>query len=213
MAGMSCAPHTRVVSTDATVTPASLPGSIVIQPELDRLTLCLSGEIDGAVVAAFTHRLSEGEHPAGEPAGTPPAVAAIDAGAVTFIDSAGLVFLVRCLQASQTAGWPLVLRASSPSLDRVLARTALTELFSRPASVRPEPGSDDNSTAPLVYTAWRRASTAGEESAGAAHALTVGAGRALCGVQVSSVSALPWPPTPQQIQAAVTCPYCSSLAA
>jgi ABC-type transporter Mla MlaB component len=205
-----------VVSTDAAVTSASLPGSIVIQPELDRLTLCLSGEIDGAVVASFTHRLSDGGRPAAEPTGEPaglPAVAAIDAGAVTFIDSAGLVFLVRCLQASQTAGRPLVLRASSPSLDRVLARTALTELFSRPASVRPEPGGDGNSTAPLVYTAWRRASTAGEESAGAAHALTVGAGRALCGAQVSSVSTLPWPPTPQQIQAAVTCPYCSSLAA
>lgn len=203
------------MSTDAAVDRASLPGSIVIQPEQDQLTLCLSGEIDGAVVAAFTERLSEDGHPAAGPAGSSPGlpvVAAIDASAVTFIDSTGLVFLARCLNASQDAGRPLVLRSSSPTLDRVLARTALTDLFSRPAIVSSEPGSGDSNTAPRVYTAWRSTATPGADGTGV-HAVTIGAGRALCGAAVSSLSALPWPPTPEQIATAATCPRCSALAA
>jgi hypothetical protein len=78
----------------------------------------------------------------------------VDAGAVTFIDSAGLVFLVGRLQASEDAGRPLQLRATSPALDRVLGLTGLYELFPRPlAAVADHQAADDAARAP-TSTAW-----------------------------------------------------------
>jgi len=54
-----------------------LPGAVTLEREPDGLVLCLTGEVDAAVVDRFT----------ADPGHQPVPVAAIDAGAVAFIGS------------------------------------------------------------------------------------------------------------------------------
>jgi anti-anti-sigma regulatory factor len=89
-----------------------LAGSISDQSHGRRRVLCLIGEIDGVVVDQFETSVD----------GRYPAVDAIDAGAATFLGSAGLRLLLRVRDSSLTVGRSAVLRASSAAVDRVLQR-------------------------------------------------------------------------------------------
>ena len=92
-----------------------LPGSIAVELEGCRVVLCLAGEIDLAVVLAFqqAHR------------GQPVAVDAMDAGAVSFMDLAGVYLMLKCKRDSATLGLAAALRRSSRAVDRVLRLTGL----------------------------------------------------------------------------------------
>jgi anti-anti-sigma factor len=84
--------------------------------------LCLSGDIDSATVAEFEGRQGR----------LPVVVDAIDAGAVTFLGSAGLAVMVRYAEAAGAAGRPAVLRAASSPVDRLLDAAGLDTYFVRP---------------------------------------------------------------------------------
>ena len=90
---------------------SDLPGSITVEAEGDRRILFLRGDIDAAVVARFTK--GQGREP--------PAVDAIDAGAVTFLSSRGIAVLLRCSEAAVAAGRDRpALRSASRVTTRVL---------------------------------------------------------------------------------------------
>jgi anti-anti-sigma factor len=103
----------------------ALRGTITVQTEPGGPVLCLAGEVDGGVVAAFERDT-----------GAPSPVTAIDAGAVTFIGSAGIALLVRWAQATAAdSGGRVLLRRSARSVDRVLAVMGLEGRFARPTVV------------------------------------------------------------------------------
>jgi anti-anti-sigma factor len=99
--------------------PLRLPGVVTLQREPDGLVLRLTGEVDAAVVDRYT---------AG-PDHQPAPVAAIDAGAVTFISSAGVALMLRWAQAAATGGRPVLLRRSARCVDRVLQQMGLDAQF------------------------------------------------------------------------------------
>jgi ABC-type transporter Mla MlaB component len=82
--------------------------------------LCMTGEIDAAVVAAY-----EDEHGA-----QPEAIDAVDAGTVSYISSKGVAFLLQWADAAPGAP---VLRHSSRQLDRMLQLSGLGAVFQRPS--------------------------------------------------------------------------------
>ena len=86
-----------------------LPGLISIAQDGDQRVLCLSGEIDAAVVQAFDEL--NGAQPV--------AVDAIDAAAVSFMAAAGVGLMLRCRRESAAQGRPALLRQSAPPVDRV----------------------------------------------------------------------------------------------
>ncbi len=95
---------------------SSLPGSITVEVDGDRRVLRLRGDIDGAVVARFEEQQGR----------VPPAVDAIDAGAVSFLSSRGIAVLVRCSEAAVAAGrQPPALRSASRVATRVLELAGL----------------------------------------------------------------------------------------
>lgn len=88
-----------------------LPGLITVEADGDRRILRLRGDIDSAVVARFQQQQGR----------EPPAVDAIDAGAVSFLSSRGIAVLVRCAEAAVAAGrQPPALLSASPVTTRVL---------------------------------------------------------------------------------------------
>jgi anti-anti-sigma factor len=99
----------------------SLPGSITVEIQDGRRVLCLTGDLDSAVVAHF--KTQQGRAPV--------VVDAIDAGTVTFIGSAGLALMLMSWEASVTAGRRPVLDASSRSVDRLLAMSSLDQVIVR----------------------------------------------------------------------------------
>jgi anti-anti-sigma regulatory factor len=99
-----------------------LPGAITVHQELGGTVLCLVGEIDAAVVEAFTR--GDGR--------TPIAVAVFDAGAVTFLAAAGVGLMLRWAQASVVDGQPPLPRRSARCVGRVLHLMGLDENFRRP---------------------------------------------------------------------------------
>jgi anti-anti-sigma factor len=99
-----------------------LPGSITVEHEGDCRVLRLRGEVDTAVAERFKHDQGRG----------PIVVDAIDAAAVSFVSSTALAVLVRCAEASLTAGRRPVLRASSPALDHLLRIAGLQGTIARP---------------------------------------------------------------------------------
>jgi len=102
------------------------PGSITIEHEAGgRRVLCLSGDVDSATVAEYESRQGSMLE----------VVDVIDAGAVTFLGSAGLGVMVRCAEASVAVGRLPVLRAASGTVERLLQVAGMKTFFSRP-----EPG-------------------------------------------------------------------------
>ena len=107
----------------------TLPGSLTIEHEPDsRDVLCLSGDIDSAVVADFEGR--QGRRPV--------VVDAIDAGAVTFLGSAGLAVMVRYAAAAAAVDRFPVLRAASAPVDRLIQAAGMQTYFLRRGA--PPPG-------------------------------------------------------------------------
>jgi anti-anti-sigma factor len=103
-----------------------LPGSLTVEHEAGgRRVLCLTGDVDSAVVADFEGRQGR----------LPVVVDAIDAGAVTFLGSAGLAVMVRYAEAAAAAGRLPVLRAASSQVERLVRAAGLQTYFPRP-----EPG-------------------------------------------------------------------------
>ena len=99
-----------------------LPGSLTIEHEPDsRDVLCLSGDIDSAVVGDFEGR--QGRRPV--------VVDAIDAGEVTFLGSAGLAVMVRYAEAAAAVDRFLVLRAASAPVQRLIHAAGLDTYFPR----------------------------------------------------------------------------------
>jgi anti-anti-sigma factor len=107
------------MTAELTSDPLRLPGAVALQREADGLVLRLTGEVDAAVVARFT----------ADPAHHPAPVAAIDAGAVTFLSSAGVALMLRWAQTASTGGQPVVLRRSARCVDRVLQQMGLDAHF------------------------------------------------------------------------------------
>src|SRR3954452_14031020 len=106
-------------------------GSITIEREAGgRRVLCLSGDGDSAAVAEFRGRQGS----------IPVVVDVIDAGAVSFLGSAGLAVMVRYAEAGTVAGRRLVLRAASGPVDRLLRLAGMESVFSRPEPARPGGG-------------------------------------------------------------------------
>jgi anti-anti-sigma factor len=106
------------------------PGSITIEHESGgRRVLCLSGDVDSATVAEYE----------GLQGRLPVVVDVIDAGAVSFLSSAGLAVLVRCAEAAAAAGRVPVLRAASGPVNRLLRIAGLDAYFSRPAEAGDTP--------------------------------------------------------------------------
>jgi anti-anti-sigma factor len=99
--------------------PLHLPGAVTLQRGPDGLVLRLTGEVDAAVVDRFT----------ADPDHQPAPVTAIDAGAVTFISSAGVALMLRWAQAASTDGRPVLLRRSARCVDRVLQQMGLHAQF------------------------------------------------------------------------------------
>ncbi|NYJ08604.1 STAS domain-containing protein [Petropleomorpha daqingensis] len=89
--------------------------------------LRLVGDIDSAVVAEFEGR--QGRRPV--------VVGAIDAGAVTFLGSAGLAVMVRYAEAAAGVGRLPVLRAASAPVDRLLRTAGLEDYFPRSGGTPP----------------------------------------------------------------------------
>jgi anti-anti-sigma factor len=87
------------------------------------VVLCLCGEVDAGVVSNFERDYGP----------EPVAIDVINAGAVTFIGSVGVAFLVRWVRAARNAGATAVLHQSSPALDRILELTKLNDIIGRPA--------------------------------------------------------------------------------
>jgi anti-anti-sigma factor len=104
--------------------PGTPAGSITVEIEGNRRVLCLRGDVDSAVVARFRNEYGP----------KPPAVDAIDAGAVSFISSTGLAIMLRCSDAAVAAGRERpVLRSASHVMERVLRLAGLDSVLLRRA--------------------------------------------------------------------------------
>src|SRR3954453_4194856 len=106
-------------------------GSITIEREAGgRRVLCLSGDVDSAAVAEFRGRQGS----------IPVVVAGSDAGAVSFLGSAGLAVMVRYAEAGAVAGRRPVLRAASGPVDHLLRLAGMQGFFPRPEPAPPAGG-------------------------------------------------------------------------
>ena len=106
------------------------PGSITIEHEAGgRRVLCLSGDVDSTAVQEYERRQG----------GLPVVVDEIDAGGVSFLASAGLALMVRCVEAAAATGRSPVLRAAAGPVDRVLRAAGLASYFARPDDTRGSP--------------------------------------------------------------------------
>ena len=107
------------MTAEQTPDPLRLPGAVTLEREPDGLVLRLTGEVDAAVVDRFT----------ADPDHQPAPVTALDAGAVTFISSAGVALMLRWAQTSSLGGRPVLLRRSARCVDRVLQQMGLDARF------------------------------------------------------------------------------------
>ncbi len=104
--------------------PPHPPGLIWMDREDEGSVLHLRGEIDAGTVAAFEALQSRGTNPT---SGLP--IVAVDAEAVTFINSSAVTFLVRQIQGSSAPGRAPALRRPSRVVRQVLALTGVLTLF------------------------------------------------------------------------------------
>jgi anti-anti-sigma factor len=102
-------------------TPAAAALRITVDVESTRTVVHLAGEIDaassGRLRAVLGERVDD-DHDL-----------VVDLAGVAFIDSSGLGVLVGALRRFQAAGHQLILRAPTPSLQRVLEVTGLATAF------------------------------------------------------------------------------------
>ncbi len=106
------------------VPPPHPPGLIWMGLEAEGSVLHLRGEIDAATVAAFEDQAKRDTTPT-----TRPPIVAVDAQAVTFINSSAVTFLLRLIQGSAAPGRPPALRRPSKVVRQVLALTGVLTLF------------------------------------------------------------------------------------
>jgi anti-anti-sigma factor len=109
------------------------PGSLTIEHEAGgQRVLRLSGDVDSAVVAEYESRQGS----------LPVVVDAIDAGAVSFLGSAGLAVMVRYAEAGSADGRRPVLRAASAPVDQLLRVAGMETYFARSEAMQPEAGDE-----------------------------------------------------------------------
>jgi anti-anti-sigma factor len=109
------------------------PGSLTIEHEAGGLrVLRLSGDVDSAVVAEYESRQGR----------LPVVVDVIDAGAVSFLGSAGLAVMVRYAEAGTAVGRRPVLRAASAPVDQLLRVAGMETYFARPEAMQPGAGDE-----------------------------------------------------------------------
>ena len=105
--------------------PPHPPGAVWLERGADGVVLHLRGEVDTATVARWdADRPSPGQD--GVPLGP---VVAVDASAAAFLNSTGVVLLVRETDAHRRAGGRPELRNPSRAVLRVLRLTGVTDLF------------------------------------------------------------------------------------
>ncbi len=105
--------------------PAPRPPLVVV---VDRagsgVTVTASGQIDFRDCEYFVRETTASLVP-----GVAAQTLALDLGAVTYCDTAGLAALIRIRRACDAAGWTFVLDAVHPSVRRLLDMTGLSEWF------------------------------------------------------------------------------------
>lgn len=116
--------------------PPHPAGSITVTQQDGRRVMILVGEIDLAVVQEFeqTTTAADGQSPG--TSWSSDVTTVFDLSAVTFINSAGLSFLIRHQQHAQHAGQRSLLREPPRPVERVLRMTGVDTLFESP---RPRP--------------------------------------------------------------------------
>jgi anti-anti-sigma factor len=135
--------------------PRPFPGSITIEHEAGgRRVLRLSGDVDSVTVAEFESRQG----------GLPVVVDVIDAGAVSFLSSAGLAVMVRNVQSAAAAGRQPVLRAASGPVERLLQVTGMESFFPRPEAFPPATGDETPGSSDDPRPAAGRGSGGGDDS-------------------------------------------------
>lgn len=101
--------------------PPHPTGQVWTTAEDGGLVLHLRGEVDSAAVARYEKDATADEQ-----------VVAVDAGEVTFLNSAGLVLVVRLTKQRREAGHRPVLRSPTPAVLQVLRLTGTDSLFELP---------------------------------------------------------------------------------
>ena len=105
--------------------PPHPPGAVWLERGADGVVLHLRGEVDTATVARWdADRPAPGQD--GAPLGP---VVAVDASAAAFLNSTGVVLLVRETDAHRRAGGRPELRNPSRAVLRVLCLTGVADLF------------------------------------------------------------------------------------
>jgi anti-anti-sigma factor len=98
--------------------------SVSIQPDRDRVIVSLSGELDCATTPDVHARLDE-LLAAGW------ARIVLDAGEVTFVDSAGLHLLLDARARAEREGWEVTIAGACAALDRVAMITGVAGRLGR----------------------------------------------------------------------------------
>jgi anti-anti-sigma factor len=113
--GRRSSPSTGGARSDA----AELTGLVVVQQEAGGHVLHLTGDVDAPVLSQL----------AGEYAVDDLHIHAVDVGALGFIDSTALAFLVRWAHTARGDGRPAEIRGGTPRFERVLEVCGLAPLF------------------------------------------------------------------------------------
>ena len=98
---------------------SSLTGQITVGREADDHVMYLAGDVDAPVV-----KQAESEHVVDGLR-----IVAVDVGALRYIDSTGLTFLVRWAQEAARDGRPAEIRRTTRHFGRVLELAGLTKMF------------------------------------------------------------------------------------
>ena len=98
-------------------------GSVRLENTEDGTVLHLNGDIDNAAVDTYEDALAEPSNASAD------LLIAVEAADVTFLNSAGVAFLVRQLAAARAAGHKPELRRPSRVARRVLQITGVISLF------------------------------------------------------------------------------------
>jgi anti-anti-sigma factor len=112
--------------------PPHPAGSITVTHQDGRRVVSLVGEIDLAVVQEFEQTTTAADGRTPGPSGSGGVTTVFDLSAVTFINSAGLGFLIRHQQHAQRTGQRSLLREPPRPVERVLRMMGVDTLFEDP---------------------------------------------------------------------------------
>jgi anti-anti-sigma factor len=96
-------------------------GSVEVKTEPDGPVLHMQGEVDALAMDRWRNSSDDDQ----------PAIVAVDVGALTYIDSTGLSFLVQWAKDCAQAGRPALIRGATPRFDQTLELIGLSSMFVR----------------------------------------------------------------------------------